>query len=215
MRVLVIGAGHMAAAFVSQLVRSGHSVSLTARDLARAQALAAVHPGVVALAPAQAAASAEIVIVATRYADSVAAAKSIGDLCGKTVIDISNPLTADYMVTMDRCTSAGEDLAKALPGARVVKAFNTVFAPVLAAGADFGNGHVVPVFFAGDDGAAKKQVAQLISSLGFVAIDAGPLKHARYLEAVAGFGIYLAYGAGKGTSIAPFWIERAESVAGT
>ena len=67
----------------------------------------------------------------------------------------------------------------------------------------------------GDDGAAKKQVAQLISSLGFVAIDAGPLKHARYLEAVAGFGIYLAYGAGKGTSIAPFWIERAESVAGT
>ena len=56
---------------------------------------------------------------------------------------------------------------------------------------------------------ARRRLKALIDSLGFAAVDAGGLKNARYLEAVAGFNIYLGYGAGKGTSIAPFWIERA------
>lgn len=212
MNVLVIGAGNMGSAFVKQLALAGHRVSVTARDPAKAQAVAASYPGVVAIAANGAAASAgaDIVVLATGYADSVAAAKSVGDLSGKTVIDISNPLTADYMgLTIGHTTSAGEEIARALPGAHVVKAFNTVFAQVLDAGADFGNGHVVPVYFAGDDSQAKAAVKALIDSLGFAAVDAGALKNARYLEAVAGFNIYLGYGAGRGTSIAPFWIERA------
>ena len=105
--------------------------------------------------------------------------------------------------------SAGEEIAKAVPEASVVKAFNTVFAQVLAQGADFGQGHVVPVYVAGDDAAAKSTVSRLIESTGFDPVDAGPLKNARYLEAVAGLNIYFGYGAGKGTSRAPFWIERA------
>ena len=56
---------------------------------------------------------------------------------------------------------------------------------------------------------AASTVSALIESTGFKAVDAGPLKNARYLEAVAGLNIYFGYGAGKGTSIAPFWIERA------
>ena len=213
MNVLIIGAGNMGSAFVKQLALAGHRVSVTARDAAKAQAVAAAHPGVVAVAAsgaAAAAAAADIVVLATAYADAVAAAKSVGDLAGKTVIDISNPLTADYMgLTIGHSTSAGEEIARALPGAHVVKAFNTVFAQVLAAGADFGNGHVVPVYYAGDDGQAKARVKALIDSLGFAAVDAGGLRNARYLEAVAGFNIYLGYGAGKGTSIASFWLERA------
>lgn len=210
MNVLVIGAGNMGSAFVKQLTQAGHRVSVTARDLAKAQAVAAAHPGAQAVAAAGAAASAEVVVIATGYGDAVAAARSVGDLAGKTVIDISNPLTADYMgLTIGHSTSAGEEIAAALPGAKLVKAFNTVFAQVLAGGADFGKGNVVPVYFAGDDAQAKAKVEQLIVSAGFSPVDAGPLKNARYLEAVAGFNIYLGYGAGKGTSIAPFWIERA------
>ena len=67
----------------------------------------------------------------------------------------------------------------------------------------------MPVYFAGDDSAAKATVSALIASIGFAPVDAGPLKNARYLEPVAGLNIYFGYGAGKGTSIAPFWVDRA------
>jgi predicted dinucleotide-binding enzyme len=76
---------------------------------------------------------------------------------GKVVIDITNPLTADYMgLTLGHSTSAAEEIAQAVPGAEVVKAFNTVFAQVLAEGADFGNGRRSSVFVASDSARAKQ-----------------------------------------------------------
>ena len=210
MNVLVIGAGNMGSAFVKQLVIAGHQVSVTARNTEKAQAVAVAYPGAKAVASANAAAPADVIVLATGYGDAVDALKSVGDLRGKVVLDITNPLTADYMgLTIGHSTSAAEEIAKAIPEAKVVKAFNTVFAQVLAEGAIFGQGHVVPAYFAGDDAAAKATVSTLIESTGFKSVDAGPLKNARYLEAVAGLNIYFGYGAGKGTSIAPFWIERA------
>jgi hypothetical protein len=213
MNVLVIGAGNMGSAFVKQLVTAGHQVAVTARNAEKAQAVAAANPGaraVVSTNAANATKQADVIVLATAYGDAVSALKSVGDLHGKVVIDITNPLTADYMgLTIGHSTSAAEEIAKAVPEAKVVKAFNTVFAQVLAEGANFGQGHVVPAYFAGDDAAAKTTVSALIESTGFKAVDAGPLKNARYLEAVAGLNIYFGYGAGKGTSIAPFWIERA------
>ena len=62
------------------------------------------------------------------------------------------------------------------------------------------------MFFAGDDASAKEKVKALIQSIGFSPVDAGPLKNARYLEPLAGLNIYLGYGAGRGTFIAPAWI---------
>ena len=213
MNILVIGAGNMGSAFVKQLVTAGHQVAVTARNAEKAQAVAAANPGaraVVSTNAANATKQADVIVLATAYGDAVSALKSVGDLHGKVVIDITNPLTADYMgLTIGHSTSAAEEIAKAVPEAKVVKAFNTVFAQVLAEGANFGQGHVVPAYFAGDDAAAKTTVSALIESTGFKAVDAGPLKNARYLEAVAGLNIYFGYGAGKGTSIAPFWIERA------
>jgi len=213
MNVLVIGAGNMGSAFVKQLVTAGHQVAVTARNAEKAQAVAAANPGaraVVSTNAANATKQADVIVLATAYGDAVSALKSVGDLHGKVVIDITNPLTADYMgLTIGHSTSAAEEIAKAVTEAKVVKAFNTVFAQVLAEGANFGQGHVVPAYFAGDDAAAKTTVSALIESTGFKAVDAGPLKNARYLEAVAGLNIYFGYGAGKGTSIAPFWIERA------
>ena len=153
-----------------------------------------------------AAAGDDVVIVATGYADAVAALRSAGDLEGKVVVDITNPLTADYMgLTLGHSTSAAEEIQRAVPGARVVKAFNTVFAQVLADGATL-SGATVPVYFAGEDPDAKSTVQALIESMGFAAVDAGGLKNARYLEPLAGLNIYLGYGAGRGTSIAPAWI---------
>ena len=210
MKVLVIGAGNMGSAFVKQLHAAGHQVSVTARDSAKASALAAQFVGVNAVAAANAASTVDAVVLATGYADAVGALKGVGNLAGKVVIDITNPLTADYMgLTIGHNTSAGEEVAKAVAGAEVVKAFNTVFAQVLADGADFGSGRKVTVFYASDSERAKQTARALAESMGFETVDAGGLKNARYLEALAGLNIYLGYGAGLGTSIAPTWIRKA------
>jgi len=208
-KITVIGAGNMGSAFVKQLSRAGHQVRVAARDLAKAERVAVENPGATAVPAAGSAAGADAVIVATGYGDAVAALRSVGDLKGQVVIDITNPLTPDYMgLAIGHDTSAGEEIAKALPGAEVVKAFNTLFAPVLAGGADFGDGRKATVFYASDSERARQTARTLAESMGFATVDAGGLKNARYLEPLAGLNIYLGYGAGLGTSIAPTWIRR-------
>lgn len=206
MKVLVIGAGNMGSGFVKQLSAAGHSVSVTARDATKAIAVASQFTNAKAVPAAGAAVGQDVVILATGYGDAVSALQSVGSLQGKVVVDITNPLTADYMgLTLGHNTSAAEEIAKAVPGAQVVKAFNTVLAQVLGQGSKLADGSQVTVFVAGDDDAAKTTVKTLAESLGFTAVDAGGLKNARYLEPVAGLNIYFAYGAGRGTAIAPTW----------
>ena len=210
MKISILGAGNMGAAFARQLTLAGHDVRITGRDLRKAHQAVATLSRAAAVDPSQLAEGADLIILATGYADAVGALQSAGDLTGKTLVDITNPLTPDYMgLTLGHSTSAAEEIAKAFPEAHVVKAFNTLFAQVLAGGADFGGGHKVSVFYAGDDAGAKKSVHTLAESMGFKAVDAGGLKNARYLEPLAGLNIYLGYGAGMGTAIAPAWIQHA------
>lgn len=207
MKVLVIGTGNMGAGFVKQLTAAGHQVSVTARDTAKAQAVAQQF-GAAAVPAAGSAASVDAIVLATPYAEAVAALRAVGDLTGKTVIDITNPLTPDYMgLTLGHSTSAAEEIAKAVPGAEVVKGFNTVFAQVLDGGAEFGGNQKVTVFVASDSERAKQTARALAESMGFRVMDAGGLQNARYLEPVAGLNIYFGYGAGLGTGIAPTWIH--------
>lgn len=209
MNITIVGAGNMASAFVKQLAGAGHQLRVTSRDSAKAAALAATHPNTRAVPAADALADSEVVIVATAYADVVPALQALGDLKGRIVIDISNPLTPDYMgLTIGHSTSAAEEIAKALPGVEVVKAFNTVFAQVLAAGPAFAAGTTVPVFIASDSERARQTAAALVDSIGFKPVQAGGLKNARYLEPLGGLNIYFGYGAGLGTEIAPNWISR-------
>ena len=208
MKVTVIGSGNMGSGFVKQLKRAGHDVRVTGRNAEKAQQLAAQH-GARAVSAAEAAVS-DVLILATGYDDAAPALKALGTLDGKVVVDVTNPLTPDYMgLTIGHTTSAAEEIAKAVPNAHVVKAFNTVFASVLAEGASLGDGKTVPVFVAGDDAQAKATASELARSIGFDVIDAGALKNARYLEPLAGLNIYLGYGAGLGTAIAPTWIRKA------
>ena len=210
MKVTVIGAGNMGSALVKQLTLAGHQVSVAARDGSKAAQVAAANPGAKAVDVANSATDADAVVLATGYADAAAALQAVGDLRGKVVIDITNPLTADYMgLTLGHSTSAAEEIAKAVPGAEVVKGFNTLFAQVLGEGADFGNGQKATVFVASDSARARQTATTLAQSMGFAVVDAGGLKNARYLEPLAGLNIYLGYGAGLGTAIAPTWIRKA------
>jgi predicted dinucleotide-binding enzyme len=209
MKITVMGTGNMGSAFAKQLSSVGHIVRITGRDLDKAEKLAAQFDNVRAYPAAEALGDSEVVVVATAYEDAVRALQSLGDLTGKVVIDITNPLSADYMsLTIGHVTSAGEQMAKAFPQAHVVKAFNTLFAQVLADGPNFANDQRGSVFVASDSERAKQTATALAQSLGWNTVDAGALVNARYLEPLAGLNIYLGYGAGMGTSIAPVWLNK-------
>lgn len=209
MKITIIGTGNMGSAFAKQLSGAGHNVRITGRDIAKAKALAEQFPNVNAYAPSEALGDSDVVVVATAYEAAAQALQSLGNLTGKTVIDITNPLSADFMsLTIGHTTSAAEEIAKAVPEAHVVKAFNTLFAQVLADGPEFAQRQRDSVFVVSDSERAKQSAVALAESLGWTTVDAGGLVNARYLEPLAAFNIYLGYGAGLGTSIAPVWLSK-------
>lgn len=207
MNVLVIGAGRMGAAFARRLHAAGHEVSVTDRTGEKSVALAGDYLGVRAVSPDCAATGKDLVILATSYGDAAAALHAVGDLDGKIVLDATNLLTDDSLgLTIGHDTSGAEEIAGVVRGARIVKAFNTVPARLLATGPGPGKGQGITVFAASDHEDAKGSVLALAQELGFHAIDAGGLKNARYLEPLAALNKYLACRGGHGTGIAPTWI---------
>ena len=208
MQVTIIGSGNMGSALARQLARGGHQVRVAARNVGKATALNG--NGVTVVPIAEAAKDADAIIVATYYNDAAAALASVGSVAGKVVIHITNPLSADFMsLTVGHTISAAEELAKVAPDALIVKAFNTLFAQVIEVGPVFDHDQKASVFVASDHARAKQTATALAQSMGFDVVDAGGLKNARYLEPLAGLNIYLGYGAGLGTSIAPTWLHRA------
>lgn len=115
------------------------------------------------------------------------------------MIDVTNALDAKMSLALGFTTSGAEELQKKLPRARVVKAFNTQFAQHMDSGR-LGDQRLT-VFVAGDDAAAKSDVTELASAIGFEAVDAGPLANARLLEPLGYLNIQLGYVLGLGTQI--------------
>lgn len=188
MRISVIGTGNVGSVLASRFTETGHDVTVANTSTAVAEVAAQ-------------ATAADLVVLAIPFDavahldDQVKAA-----MAGKTVVDATNPLAADFMsLTVGHHTSGGEQVATALPGATVVKAFNSLFAANLGR-PELGGGRLfLPV--AGDDDAAKKTVVELGTQLGFDAVDAGPLANARYIEPAIELIIQLAYGQGMGGDI--------------
>lgn len=210
MKISILGTGNMAGGLAALFASTGHHVTLAGRDLAKARSVAeGIGRDVQPVALADAAGTADIVILAVPFdavADVIAAA---GGLAGKIVIDITNPLTADYSgLTIGHTTSAAEEIQKLAPGAKVIKAFNTIFASILQNGGKVA-GQAATVFIGGDDSEARRRVAALAQSVGFSTLETGGLASARYLEPVAGLNIALGYGLGHGTDIAPTWQRAA------
>ena len=207
MKVSIIGTGHMGTGLAATLAAAGHEVSIGARDPAKAAALAtSVGHGAVGCGIAAAAQLGSVIILALPYgamADAIAAA---GDLAGKVVVDICNPVTADFQgLALGHTTSAAEEIQKLAPQARVVKAFNTLFAPLLAV--DARKGKTLQVFIAGDDAPAKASVAELARSAGFEPVEAGPLANSRFIEPIGAMNIHFGFFLGKGTVVAPAWVQ--------
>jgi predicted dinucleotide-binding enzyme len=194
-KISVIGNGNVGSALAPRFAEAGHQVATAGSATPAEQVAAQVS-------------AADVVVLAVRFPVVARLDEEVKRaLDGKIVIDVTNPQSPDFMsLTIGHTTSAGEQVAEALPGARVVKAFNTVFAANMATPDLGGTTQLLPV--AGDDDAAKKTVLDLGAQLGFDPVDAGPLANARYLEPAVELLVHLAFGSGLGTGIG-FALARA------
>ena len=173
--VSIIGTGTMGSAIADVVTRGGNTVELLGHG------------------DTDKPVTGDVVVLAVYYgalADVVA--QRGAQLDGKVVVDITNPLD---VTTMDALVvpadgSAAAELAVALPQSRVLKAFNTTFAATLAAGTV--GGLPTTVLIAGDDSDAKSQLAGIVTAGGLRAVDAGSLRRAREMEALAFLQITLA-----------------------
>ncbi len=153
---------------------------------------------------AHGAAHADVVLLAIPFTALAEVLPELQDAVrGKVVVDCTNPLNPDWSpLLLGQENSAGEETARLLPGARVVKAFNTIFADVMTAERQDRNGLRITAFVAGDDVQAKAAVLSLASAAGFAPLDVGPLIMARHLEAMAHLNIQIAVGQQGGTNAA-------------
>lgn len=205
MHVAVIGTGNMGSGLASILAQAKHEVSIGSRDMAKAAALASqIGHGAVGGDIEAAVKMADVVILAIPFPFAEETLKAAGDLSKKIIIDISNPITPDFQgLSIGHTTSAAEEIQKLAPQAKVVKAFNTIFAQLLPTEAR--EGKTLQVFVATDDAGAKTEVSALVKSLGFDAVDAGPLSNSRFIEPIGEMNIHFGYFLGWGPVSAPAW----------
>lgn len=204
--IAIIGTGKMAAGLARRLTAAQIPVVIGSRS-AEAGARLAQAVGATFAGLAQAAEQGNVVVLAVPFAAAGETIRALGNLDGKILVDITNPITPDYMaLTIGHTTSAGEEIQKLAPGAKVVKAFNTIFSQIFDLDPQ-GRSPRIQVFYAGDDKAACERVGALIGQMGYEPVYAGGLGNARYLEPVGELNIHLGFALGHGPLVAPAWIK--------
>ena len=195
MTIAILGAGNVGGGLAAAAVQAGHAVTIAAGSPSSAHD-AAVRTGAIAAGSnADAVRAAAVVVLAVPLRAVAGIVAELGDSrTGKALIDATNPLNDTYSDLTTSGVSAAEQLQQQVPGARVVKALNTVFASRYAAPTE--DGQPLDAFFAGDDAAAKATVASLVESLGFRPVDLGGLRMARALEELAFVNVSLNAGNG-------------------
>lgn len=184
-KIAVIGKGNVGSALQRGLERVGYEVRSAGKE-----------PRLVR----ETSTWADLVILAVPYPAVADAIRKLADgIKGKALIDVTNALGPDFQLAIGFSTSGAEELQKMAPAARVVKAFNTVFAEHMATGQV--KGTILTLFVAADDQNAKEQALTLGRDIGFDAVDAGPLKNARWLESLGYLNIQLGYTRKMGTQI--------------
>jgi predicted dinucleotide-binding enzyme len=201
MRVGILGSGLMGGKLGKIFARAGHEVVFSyARSEQKLKVLARDAKGEArAGTPREAAQEADAVLLAVHWSRIEDVLNQTGDLSGKVIVTCSLPMNDDNTELVVAHTSSGaEELAKMIPKARVVAAFNTVPSEVLFGVNEAKRKASRPSqVYCGDDQRAKELAAGLIRDVGFNPVDAGPLRIARYTEPFALLVAQLAY-EGKG-----------------
>ncbi len=208
MKIGILGTGRIAKQLGQRWAETGYHLYFGSRTPQKAQELAiSISQSARGGSYEEAAAYGDIILLAFPWSAAKDILTQCGNPEGKTVIDCINPLGDDWKsLSFGFTSSAAEEIAKLLPSAHVVKAFNTISDKVIKNGPQF-NAQPSTAFYCGDDEDAKKQVAKLISDIGFEPIDCGELKNARYLEPMACLFINIAC-QGLGSDIAFKLLQR-------
>ena len=185
MNVTIIGTGSMAKGISTRLVNGGHKVTFHAKDEAKGKELVEQLDSPNASAVAIGSEADEVVILAVPFGEVESIASEYNGLAGKVVVDITNPVDFNtFQLIPEAGMSGAQEIAKLLPEAMIVKAFNTTLAGPLEAGVV--EGKQLDVFIAGDNQDAKTTVSELVKSSEMRPIDVGVLANSRHLE---GFGL--------------------------
>jgi predicted dinucleotide-binding enzyme len=211
MRIGILGSGLMGAKLGTMFAQAGHEVVFSyAQSNDKLKKLARDAQGKArAGTPAEAAKDADAILLAVHWSRIDDVLKQAGDLSGKVIITCCLPMDAGNTKLIFGTTNSGaEELAKKVPRAHVVCAFNTVPSEVLFG--IFKNQTVLnqtqsarpSLVYCGDDSKSKEITAALIRDAGFDPIDAGPLKIARYTEPFALLIGQLAYEGARGPELA-------------
>jgi 8-hydroxy-5-deazaflavin:NADPH oxidoreductase len=212
-KIVIIGAGNVGGTLgTAWATKAGHEVFFGVRSPNSDRTQTLVRPlGSKARAgtAADAAAFGEMIVLTTPWPTTEAAIRSMGNLNGTIILDATNPLAMGpdgLGLEIGHSTSAGEKVQGWAKGASVFKTLNTT---------GFGNmanpvfrGLKSVMFVAGDDAAIKPKVIELVATLGFEVVDAGPLRNARLLEAHAMLWIELALKRGLGRDWAFALVRR-------
>jgi NADPH-dependent F420 reductase len=190
MEIAIIGAGNVGKALAKSAVKAGHSVTLSAKTAEHAVEAAKATGAKAAHSNKEAIKDAEVVIVAVPYDKLGEVFRDLGSsVDGKIVIDATNHVDMENPGAVLGSPSNAEEIQTRHPKVRVVKAFNYAFASRMADPSV--KGIKLDGFVAGDDKGAKDRALELVGSIGFRPIDAGPLVMARVLEAMALLNITL------------------------
>ncbi len=211
MRIGILGSGLMGGELGTIFVRAGHDVVFSyARSMQKLEKLAREAKGKArAGTPAEAANNAHALLLAVHWSRVDDVLNQAGNLSGKVIVSCSLPMNAeDTDLVVAHTSSGAEELAKRVPKARVVSAFNTVPSEVLFGVYEARRKAARPsLVYCGDDLRAKEVAVQLIRDAGFDPLDAGPLRIARYTEPFALLVAQLAY-QGKGGAELAYRFER-------
>ena len=209
MNIGIIGAGNVGKALGETWLKKGHRVCFSySRDLEKLRGYAAgLGTNAAAGTPAEAAAFGPVVVLAAPWPAVEDALRAAGPLNGKILVDCTNPVKPDLSgLAIGHTSSAAEEIARRVPGAKVVKAFNTTGAENMR-NPQFGSGRA-SMFVCADAPEAKSVVVGLARDAGFEVVDAGLLNVARLLEPLAMLWIHLAYGQKMGAGFAFTLLKR-------
>ena len=209
MRIGILGTGGVGGVLGIKWAQAGHQVFFGSRTplSEKSEALQLKSgPNAKVATLAGAAEASDVLVIAVPWSAVEETLALAGPLTGKVVIDCVNPLKPDLSGLIVESTSAAEQIARLIPQARIVKAFNTastkvMLDPSFPAGA-------ATMFYCGDDADAKLLVKALIEQIGFQPVDAGPLHNARHLESLAMLYIHLAVRGGWGSNCALQMVKR-------
>ena len=210
MKIGIIGSGNVGGTLGKRWAKNGHTVTFSSRnpdsDEMR-KLIADSGASAKSASVKEAVEQSDIILLATPWPATKDAVANAGSLSGRILIDATNPLLPDLSgLEIGNTTSGAELVAQWAPGAKVVKAFNTVGYNIMA---DPNlNGQAALLYYCGDQTESKEVVNNLAKELGFDPQDAGPLKQARLLEPFALLWISLAFTEGHGREFAFRTINR-------